>query len=104
MPSQLAKWLIKQKMLIFQASGELAMTSEKVVEKVEKGLFEGMIEALSGKHSQLDIKINGLTLSLGRVPLNVELNGTISLSVHMRNLTDEERQAYVQHNISSLKH
>ncbi|PSN83272.1 hypothetical protein B9Q13_03605 [Candidatus Marsarchaeota G2 archaeon ECH_B_SAG-G16] len=79
------------------------MSAEKVVEQAEKGLFEGLIEALSDKHSQLDIRINGLTLSFEGIPLSIELNGMISLSVHMRDLTDEEKQAYVQHNVSSLK-
>jgi hypothetical protein len=61
---------------------------------VEKGLFEGLIEALANKHSQLDLNFRQVNLRLpGMQQVGVELNGTISLTVHMRELTDEEKQA-----------
>lgn len=68
---------------------------------VEKNLFEGLIEALADKHSQLDLNFQKVNLSLpGMEQIGVELNGTISLSVHMRDLTSEEKQALAAKNVA----
>lgn len=68
-----------------------------------KGLVEGLIESLNDKHTQLDLRLRGLTVNLrgGRVAL--EVNGTVTVAVHMRDLSDEERAAYVAHNVSAAK-
>jgi hypothetical protein len=81
----------------------MAKAQEDDVEKMEKGLLEGMIEAMADKHSQLDIRLNSLTLRLPGTRTGLVLNGTISLSVHMRDLTDQEKQALANHHVSMLK-
>jgi hypothetical protein len=68
-----------------------------------KGLVEGMVDALSDKHSQLDIRFQNLTLTLGGMGLHVQLSGTVTLSVHLRDLADEERAAHIQHNVAALR-
>jgi hypothetical protein len=77
--------------------------SENAAEGLEKGLFEGLIEALADKHSQLDIRLNGLTLQIPGIRTGFVLSGTISLSVHMRDLTEEEKQALASHHMNLLK-
>ena len=56
-----------------------------------RGLLEGVIEALSDKHSQVDVRLDGLTLSMGDSRLALHLSGTLTVSVHMRDLTDGEK-------------
>ena len=69
----------------------------------EKGLFEGMIEALADKHSQVDLNFQRVTLRLpGIQELGVDLNGTVTLSVHMRDLTDQEKQALASKNVAAV--
>ncbi len=64
------------------------------MEETEKNLFEGLIEALADKHSRLDLNFQSVTLKLPAMQgFGVELNGTITVSVHMRDLTDEEKKA-----------
>jgi hypothetical protein len=78
-------------------------TKKSEVADVEKGLFEGLIEALADKHSQLDLNFQKVSLRLpGVQQIGVELNGTVTLSVHMRDLTSDEKQALASKNIAMV--
>lgn len=69
----------------------------------EKGLFEGLIEALADKHSQLDLNFQRVSVRVpGIQQVGVELNGTVTLSVHMRDLSNEEKQALASKNVAML--
>ena len=72
-----------------------------VAQQLESGILEGLIEALANKHAQLDINFDktGVRI-LGMQHLGIELNGTISLKVHMRDLTEEEKKALASKNIA----
>ena len=79
----------------------MSSTKKTDVVSVEKGLFEGMIEALANKHSQLDLNFENVTLKIpGMQQMGVELNGKVTLSVHLRELTDEEKQALSARNVA----
>lgn len=67
------------------------------------GMMEEMIAALSDKHAQLDVQLRSVTLNLGGTRLGLELNGTVTMAVHMRDLTDKERDAHIAHNIAASK-
>jgi hypothetical protein len=72
-------------------------------EEISKGLVEGIIEALSDKHSQVDLRLQDLTLSLGDSRLGLRLSGSLTLAVHLRELTDAEKDAHVQANIARIR-
>ena len=72
-------------------------------EAMGKGIVEGLIGALSDKHTQLDVQLRNLTLSVGGSQLGLELNGTVTVAVHMRDLSEEEREAHIAHNIAAAK-
>jgi hypothetical protein len=72
-------------------------------EEISKGLMEGMIDALVDKHSQLDLRLKSLTLSLGDTRLALRLSGDLSVAVHMRDLTDEEKSAHVANNVARIQ-
>lgn len=69
---------------------------------MSRGLLEGLIEALSDKHSQVDLRLDGLTLSLGDSRLAVRLSGTVTVSVHMRDLTGGEKDALATAHIAHV--
>lgn len=77
------------------------MTDE--TEQISKGLVEGVIDALTDKHSQLDLHLRGLTLSLGDSRLSLKLSGDVSVAVHLRDLTEEEKIAHVESNVASIR-
>lgn len=70
---------------------------------ISKGLMEGLIDALSDKHSQLDVRLQGLTLSVGDSRVAVRVSGTISLAIHMRDLTEAEKDAHATANIARIQ-
>jgi hypothetical protein len=77
------------------------MAESKGIE-VEKGLFEGLFEALADKHSQLDINLQGVNVRLPNAGITVELNGLLTVSVHLRDLTDDERRASAARNVALM--
>lgn len=70
---------------------------------MSEGLFAGLIDALSDKHSQLDIRLQNLVIRMPGSRLGLEINGLITLAVHMRDLSEEERQAHIARNVAALK-
>jgi hypothetical protein len=68
-----------------------------------KGLFEEAIAALSDKHSQLDVRLEGLTISLGDSRVAVRLTGALSIAIHMRDLTTAEKDAHASANIARIQ-
>ena len=69
---------------------------------VEKGFFEGLFEALSDKHSQFDVNFQGVTIRFPRIGTSIELNGIVTLTVHWREMTEEEKNASVAKNVALL--
>jgi hypothetical protein len=77
-------------------------SAESNVEGMEKGLVEGLIEALADKHSQLDINFQKTTIRIPGMQISVELNGLVTLTSHIRDLTEEERQASTSKNVALM--
>jgi hypothetical protein len=63
-------------------------------ETLSKDMVEGIIDALTDRQSQLDVQLRGLTLSVPGTPLSLKFSGTVTISVHMRELTDDEKAAH----------
>ncbi len=78
------------------------MAESKRVGEVEKGLLEGLFEALADKHSQLDISLQGVNIKIPSIQLSVELNGLVTVSVHMRDLTEDEKRASATKNVALM--
>jgi hypothetical protein len=70
---------------------------------IGKGAMEGLIDALIDRQSQLDVRLKALTLSLAGTHFAVQLSGTLTVSVHMRELTDEEKGAHVAATVAHLR-
>lgn len=66
------------------------------------GLFEGVLETLADKHSQLDISLQNLRVDLPNTKISVEINGTVTVTAHVRNLTDDERKASSDRNVALM--
>jgi hypothetical protein len=62
-----------------------------------KSMIEGAIEALMDKHSQLEVQLDGIRLNLSGTKFGVELNGSMTVSVHMREMTDGEQKSISAH-------
>jgi hypothetical protein len=71
-------------------------------EEVEKNMFEGLIAALADKQSQVDLTFQRTTLRFPGTAFSMQVDGTVSMVVHMRELTDEEKAALVSKNVANI--
>jgi len=67
-------------------------------------LFAGMVASMVGKHGQMDIRIEKMALTMPGWPLALEVNGKVSVALHLRDLSEEERKAHVASNLASIRH
>lgn len=65
----------------------------------EASFLECLIESLADKHSQLDINFQKTNIKLPGIEKTLEIDGLVTLSVHVRELTDEEKKASSKKNI-----
>jgi len=68
----------------------------------EKTVLEGLLEALSDKHSQLDINLQGMSIRFPSVGVSIECNGHITLSAHVRDITEDEKKASASKNVALM--
>jgi len=66
-------------------------------------LFQDWMDALANHQGKVDLRMEHVSLKLPYIPESVELNGTVTISFHMRELTDKERDAHVAKEIRALK-
>jgi hypothetical protein len=76
--------------------------SEGKAKEMEKGVFGGVLEALANKHSKLELNFEKVSVTLPNVRMSLELNGTVTLSVHMREMTEEENKALAAKNVAMI--
>ncbi len=69
---------------------------------IDAGFFEGLIESLADKHSQLDINFQKTNIKLPGIEKTLEIDGLVTLSVHVRELTEEEKKASSKKNVVLL--
>lgn len=64
--------------------------------------FARLIEAMSDKHAQFDLNLQGLSLMLPGTPIGVELSGLVTMTVHMRDMTEGERKASASKSVALM--
>jgi hypothetical protein len=64
--------------------------------------FLGLMEALSNRHGEMNIRLEHVTLRLPLVPETFEVNGTLTVSVHLRELSEKEKSARVAKEVRVL--
>lgn len=72
------------------------------VRTADSNLFLDLIEAISDRQGEMDIRLEHLTLKLPLVPETIEVNGTVTLTVHLRDLTEKEKAAHASKEIRAL--
>ena len=68
----------------------------------ERSMVEGILEALADKHSQLDINFQGMSVRFPSIGMSVECTGLVTLTAHVRDITDEEKKASAAKNVSMM--
>jgi hypothetical protein len=57
--------------------------------------FVELVEALANRHGEVDVHLEHLKLRVPLIREAIELNGTVTVSVKFRELTEREKQADV---------
>jgi hypothetical protein len=78
------------------------MSESKDVMGVGKGLLEGLIEALGDRHSQLDVNFQHTRITMPGSQIGFELNGVVTVTAHMRELTEDEKKASAERNVAMM--
>lgn len=68
----------------------------------EKSLVADFLEALSDKHSQIDINLQGMSVRFPSTGISIEFNGLVTVTSHVRDMTDDEKKASASRNISMM--
>jgi hypothetical protein len=78
------------------------MSQSKGAAEIEKSLLAGFLEALSDKHAQVDINLQGMSIKSPRTGLSVELDGLVTINCHIRELTEGEKKASAARNVALM--
>ena len=60
------------------------------------------LDALSDKHSQVDINLQGMTVRFPSTGVSVEFNGLLTVTSHVRDLTEDEKKASAGKNVTMM--
>ncbi len=66
-------------------------------------MVEGLVAALVDHHGQMDIRLQKVHVGMPGTPLGLEVDGKVTVSMHLRSLTAEEKRAHVEANIASIR-
>jgi hypothetical protein len=78
------------------------MTQAGRAANVEESFVAGILEALSDKHSQIDINLQGMSVKFPSIGVSVECNGLVTLTCHVRDLTEDEKKAAAAKNVAMM--
>jgi hypothetical protein len=78
------------------------MAQSKSTSEVEKTLFDGILETLSGKHSQFDINLQGMSVKFPKIGMSVDLDGLVTVTCHVRDMTEDEKKASAARNVALM--
>jgi hypothetical protein len=65
--------------------------------------FQDWMAAMTNQRGELDVRLEGVSLKLPFIPDPVEVNGTVTISFHVRELTDPEKAARVAREVRLMK-
>ena len=65
------------------------MASSRHAVGIEKSIVAELIGALSDKHTQIDINLQGMNVKFPNTGMSVEFDGLVTITSHVRDMTDD---------------
>lgn len=78
------------------------MASPKHTTGTERSIVVEFLEALSDKHSQIDINLQGMNVRFPNTGMSVEFDGLLTITSHVRDMTDDEKKASASKNVALM--
>jgi len=67
------------------------------------GMMGDLITAMSDKHSELEVRLDGLTLTLGEEErMSLHMSGRVLVTLHLRGMSEEEKDAHATASVARL--
>jgi len=78
------------------------MASSRHAAGNERSIVAELVAALSDKHTQIDINLQGMNVRFPNTGMSVEFDGLVTLTSHVRDMTDEEKKASASKNVALM--
>ena len=78
------------------------MATSRHAAGTERSMVLEFLEALSDKHSQIDINLQGMNVKFPNTGMSVEFDGLVTITSHVRDMTDDEKKASASKNIALM--
>lgn len=78
------------------------MAQSKHAAGAERSIVADFLEALSDKHSQVDINLQGMNVKFPSTGMSVEFNGLVTVTSHIRDITEDEKKASASKNVAMM--
>ena len=65
-------------------------------------MITGLVDALNDKHGQLDIDLKDVEIEMINAKVGVRMSGTLTVSMHFREMDDREKRAQVDAQVARL--
>jgi hypothetical protein len=66
-------------------------------------VFEEMMRALAGRQGEMELRLDRVKVRLPLLREHVEVSGSITITAHVRDLSDKERGAYASRTVSRVR-
>jgi hypothetical protein len=78
------------------------MASSRHAAGNERSIVSELIAALSDKHTQIDINLQGMNVRFPNTGMTVEFDGLVTVTSHVRDMTDDEKKASASKNVALM--
>jgi len=78
------------------------MATSRHATGIEKSIVTELIGALSDKHTQVDINLQGMNVRFPNTGMSVEFDGLVTITSHVRDMTDDEKKASASKNVALM--
>jgi len=78
------------------------MASSRHAAGNERSIVSELIGALSDKHTQVDINLQGMNVRFPNTGMSVEFDGLVTITSHVRDMTDDEKKASASKNVALM--
>jgi hypothetical protein len=78
------------------------MASSRHAAGNERSIVAELVAALSDKHTQIDINLQGMNVRFPNTGMSVEFDGLVTVTSHVRDMTDDEKKASASKNVALM--
>ncbi len=92
-----------ERKVLFGPVHEVGMVVPNAEPRESANPLQEWMDALANRHGQVELRLEHVALKLPWISEPIELNGVVSVSFHLRELTVKEREARAAKEIKALR-